>query len=1195
MKTRDPKAAPKSVCREKDRMVQTGPPVSSGQTQPVEGAMSAPVEGPPHQPHQGEAPLPGVPQGPLVGPLAGPSGTALINLAFANADLVQRALPLSSQVPPQMTTITLTRDMRTEGQLNPAVQKPIIVTVSGLPGMVPVSKAQGCTGVDNCVQLTPISIGGPGGVVSLATSQTGLTPNKMIGCTVSAGGTLTPVTTTTMLMGKPITVIPASQATFGTLFAPVTTLAGNQSFGTAVLTTQPPPPPMSSVATALLPNNVVTVPTATISMATVSPAATTVPATTVAMGTFSTAPVSMATLPVTTVSSATVPTARGAMAPTPIAVASTVPTSTVPAPLATVSSVPTPIPVVLPTSVVTVQNAVPQTMTGGTTGGADADPTQPDFDPIQAMEWKDGIASLPGSNIRFRLGEFGVLEVVTEDGEAPPSSEVKIAPKQADPESPLKSFVVPQYTVDAARIEEHSPAKVSGNGEVGPAAPAAAAEECLSRDRRSQVIICCQFCNCHGLQSEFVRDGHFCSQLCYVNFASRERIKRKEEHFKHKKRKFTPNGEDAGEEDLHQEQQGIRRLASADGPAEPRRPPVVRAPKAFSWNDYLEKEKATAAPAKLFREHQGVPVTRNGFRAGMKLEAVDPCHPSLFCVVTVAEVVGFRMRLHFDGYSDAFDFWANADSADVFPAGWCERTGHRLQPPKGYSQQEFSWPLYLKACRAQAAPKHLFSNRSVQAVPLGVRVGMKLEAHDRKDPQLVCVATLADVAPESGRFLVHFDGWDSAYDYWADPGSPWVHPVHWAKEHGHTLTPPSGHKGPFSWDKYLSETKAAAVPGRLFRPRQLCPGWRRGLRLEAVDPLNPRLVRVATVAALQPPQGLLLHWDGWPPGPAGDCFVDEDSPDIHPAGWCAKTGHPLEPPPSHPVGTNALPGTCPTPGCSGLGHVKGPMFATHHSAYGCPYSKENLERDGPVPDRLHGTDPVPGAKAPDAEVNTAPPADTKDGLRRCPTPGCNGSGHLNQKYSVHHKASGCPLAERSAQGDDSSQDSVQSTAAPPQAPRGRGRPRKNKVPPTPTSNGPQKVSKVEGSAATNTLHRCVHQSVFCAPGGTPSAPPSAPPPAPPPGPEKSVCWEQHSRLLSHLDLVSGAVVAGWSVAQVATFVGSLPGCQATAKIFRDEQIDGEALLLLGQGDLVRTLRLKLGPALKVYSCILRFRATSSPD
>lgn len=36
-----------------------------------------------------------------------------------------------------------------------------------------------------------------------------------------------------------------------------------------------------------------------------------------------------------------------------------------------------------------------------------------------------------------------------------------------------------------------------------------------------EVIICCQFCGCHGLRSEFVRDGLFCSQLCYVNFASR--------------------------------------------------------------------------------------------------------------------------------------------------------------------------------------------------------------------------------------------------------------------------------------------------------------------------------------------------------------------------------------------------------------------------------------------------------------------------------------------------------------------------------------------------------------------------------------------------------------------------------------------------------------------------------------------------
>lgn len=80
---------------------------------------------------------------------------------------------------------------------------------------------------------------------------------------------------------------------------------------------------------------------------------------------------------------------------------------------------------------------------------------------------------------------------------------------------------------------------------------------------------------------------------------------------------------------------------------------------------------------------QPFPGYRNGFRVGMKLEGIDPSHPSLFCVLTIAEVCGFRCRLHFDGYSECFDFWVNADSNEIFPVGWCEKTGHKLHPPKG--------------------------------------------------------------------------------------------------------------------------------------------------------------------------------------------------------------------------------------------------------------------------------------------------------------------------------------------------------------------------------------------------------------------------------------------------------------------------------------------------------------------------------
>lgn len=66
---------------------------------------------------------------------------------------------------------------------------------------------------------------------------------------------------------------------------------------------------------------------------------------------------------------------------------------------------------------------------------------------------------------------------------------------------------------------------------------------------------------------------------------------------------------------------------------------------------------------------------------------------------------------------------------------------------------------------------------------------MKLEAVDKKNNSLVCVATVTDVM--DNRFLVHFDGWDDIYDYWADPTTPYIHPVGWCEDNGHELTPPN--------------------------------------------------------------------------------------------------------------------------------------------------------------------------------------------------------------------------------------------------------------------------------------------------------------------------------------------------------------------------------------------------------------------
>jgi len=67
------------------------------------------------------------------------------------------------------------------------------------------------------------------------------------------------------------------------------------------------------------------------------------------------------------------------------------------------------------------------------------------------------------------------------------------------------------------------------------------------------------------------------------------------------------------------------------------------------------------------------------------------------------------------------------------------------------------------------------------------------------------------------------------------------------------------------------------------------------MKLEAVDRRNPMLLRVATVVDVRPSQ-LLVHFDGW--SDSYDYWVDDDCPDIHPPGWCHRTGHELMPPPS---------------------------------------------------------------------------------------------------------------------------------------------------------------------------------------------------------------------------------------------------------------------------------------------------------
>uniref|UniRef100_A0A8C7HZA6 L3MBTL histone methyl-lysine binding protein 3 n=1 Tax=Oncorhynchus kisutch TaxID=8019 RepID=A0A8C7HZA6_ONCKI len=612
----------------------------------------------------------------------------------------------------------------------------------------------------------------------------------------------------------------------------------------------------------------------------------------------------------------------------------------------------------------------------------------PDFDVYGAMDWKDGVGTLTGSELKFKVNEFGVLEVLTEEGED---------------ESVKKAHATITWAVPTAQ------------------------------------------------------EG----KMAWFNCVKPPVCIKQEEKDSRKMTRGAPRG---------------RRKRRGDAGKK----------KSWCWASYLEQDKAIAAPTKLFKEHQAFPQSKNGFRVGMKLEGVDPEHPSMYCVLTVAEVSGHRIRLHFDKYSDYYDFWVNSNSADIHPVGWCEKTRHTLHPPKGLKDEEFSWLSYIKLSKAQAAPKALFENQNTTVTPLGFRIGMKLEAIDKKNPSFICVATVTDMV--DSRFLVHFDDWDESYDFWCDATSPYIHPVGWCHDNDRILTKPPGYPNVknFSWGKYLEETHSSPAPARAFKgkpPHSFQPL----MKLETVDKRNPMLVRVATVVDTDDHR---IHFDGWTD--EYDYWVDTDSPDIHPAGWCAKTGHPLQPPISpQELFESSEQGGCPTPGCKGVGHIKGARYSGHHSAVGCPYSDININKDSVLPDRLSGEMP--------------------------------GSGGL-------------------------------------------GRPRRAEPNP----------DIIPAPAPTLTLQQALHQSVFM--------------PCTSPSPSSSpFCWDQHSKLLPTVAGITSSKVASWTVEEVIEFIQGLPGCREHVHTFRDEQIDGEAFLLLTQVDLVRIMSIKLGPAIKIYNSILMFK------
>ncbi|XP_035915176.1 uncharacterized protein LOC118513481 isoform X2 [Anopheles stephensi] len=614
----------------------------------------------------------------------------------------------------------------------------------------------------------------------------------------------------------------------------------------------------------------------------------------------------------------------------------------------------------------------------------------------------------------------------------------------------------------------------------------------------------------------------------------------------------------------------------------------------FNWQQYLQKIGAQPAPMYLFGPRPfplagaSGPV-ENMFRVGMKLEAIDPENSSLFCVCTVVEVRGYRLKLHFDGYPADYDFWVNANSADIFPPGWCRSTNRTLQPPASFIGQAFSWANYLRETNGLVPDKELFAHLNQKSDRNKFEVGMAIEADDLKKSGKVCVATVADKMGD--RVLIHFDGWDNRYDYWVSIYSNYIHPVNWHKENNDKITAPPDWNKPFDWEKYiryksrtnLGSTKKALKS--LFKTRPPVP-FKPGQRLEVVDRKQPKLIRPAKVVATDGYE-VSLCFEGWPR--EYEFWIEDDSTDLHPVNWCARTKHPLEPPPNFLLTTCTYDGTCDLKFCLSRGNSKYPQKKFHDRSAECPYKRANWMSEDRKPLRIshdqvhkHNYKETQPAAEDDCQSLTAK-LEPQCGSRT--KSGGATAAKLEELKRLPSTASSTPAqlipTKRIKQETEELLSTATSTAT-------------GSTPTPPPSRDPSKERVVRtkeaeerpvaGSSAAATINLSNNESIRL-----------ARPVIEEYGPRlmhSYEIWQRHSRYLDECTEQTGALRKNplhWTTDEMARYIEQLPGCAEYASKIRHEEITGRSFLSFTQADLIDYLGVKIGPAIKIYNRIIRLR------
>ncbi|CAH1784251.1 unnamed protein product [Owenia fusiformis] len=223
-------------------------------------------------------------------------------------------------------------------------------------------------------------------------------------------------------------------------------------------------------------------------------------------------------------------------------------------------------------------------------------------------------------------------------------------------------------------------------------------------------------------------------------------------------------------------------------------PPAELQVDAATWSERLnaifDDTEQPILPPDIFKDQEKL--EEHKFQFGWKLEVLDTNNHTDVCPGHVIEVVNSNYFIaEIDDLSDnpeKLRVCCHKNTPGIFPVDWCKWNGVRLAIPRGWPKdKEFNWQEYMEETKTTPAPENAFNLK--HAPEHDFERGMKMEAVNPRAPHQICAATITKIIHHL--IFVHLDSSATVIgSHILGVNSHHIFPVGWCESNGYPIKPP---------------------------------------------------------------------------------------------------------------------------------------------------------------------------------------------------------------------------------------------------------------------------------------------------------------------------------------------------------------------------------------------------------------------